>query len=208
MGLNLVIFLLWRVKRFEPFLIKYFTASPFKRQSSLPLFPCSSHFSVVQLNLVPCYSRPSVITVKFISCVICMFSGPSVIQLFEFSAKNDSSVTLLSVLSMDFVVYFSSAVFLSGGKCRWTLPLPLRWSVCLLSRCVVFLAQLCLQSGHTDTEYFSRRGSFVLRWNRKEDSRCFSLARSWPWLVLSVPNIPMQNCRLSFFLSSPSRRTQ
>ena len=31
-GLNLIVFLAWRVKRFEPFLLKYFTSSPFKRK--------------------------------------------------------------------------------------------------------------------------------------------------------------------------------
>lgn len=31
-GLNLLVFLAWRVKRFEPFLLKYFTSSPFKRK--------------------------------------------------------------------------------------------------------------------------------------------------------------------------------
>ncbi|CAF3942662.1 unnamed protein product [Rotaria sp. Silwood2] len=30
-GLNLIVFLAWRVKRFEPFLLKYFTSSPYKR---------------------------------------------------------------------------------------------------------------------------------------------------------------------------------
>ncbi|CAF4487928.1 unnamed protein product, partial [Rotaria sp. Silwood2] len=29
-GLNLIVFLAWRVKRFEPFLLKYFTSSPYK----------------------------------------------------------------------------------------------------------------------------------------------------------------------------------
>jgi rhomboid-like protein len=31
-GLNLIVFIAWRMKRFEPFLLKYFTSSPYKRK--------------------------------------------------------------------------------------------------------------------------------------------------------------------------------
>ncbi len=31
-GLNLIVFLAWRVKKFEPFLLKFFTSSPYKRK--------------------------------------------------------------------------------------------------------------------------------------------------------------------------------
>jgi rhomboid-like protein len=31
-GLNLIVFLAWRMKRLEPFLLKYFTSSPYKRK--------------------------------------------------------------------------------------------------------------------------------------------------------------------------------
>lgn len=36
-GLNLIVFLAWRVKKFEPFLLKYFTSSPYKRKIEFEL---------------------------------------------------------------------------------------------------------------------------------------------------------------------------
>ncbi|CAF1212315.1 unnamed protein product [Rotaria sordida] len=44
-GLNLIVFLAWRVKRFEPFLLKYFTSSPYKPNVSSMLLSTFSHYN-------------------------------------------------------------------------------------------------------------------------------------------------------------------
>ncbi|CAF1254541.1 unnamed protein product [Rotaria sp. Silwood1] len=44
-GLNLMVFLAWRVKRFEPFLLKYFTSSPYKPNLSSMLLSTFSHYN-------------------------------------------------------------------------------------------------------------------------------------------------------------------
>ncbi|CAF1578297.1 unnamed protein product [Adineta steineri] len=44
-GLNLLVFLAWRVKRFEPFLLKYFTSSPYKPNLSSMLLSTFSHYN-------------------------------------------------------------------------------------------------------------------------------------------------------------------
>lgn len=44
-GLNLLVFLAWRVKRFEPFMLKYFTSSPFKPNLSSMVLSTFSHYN-------------------------------------------------------------------------------------------------------------------------------------------------------------------
>ncbi|UJR13349.1 hypothetical protein I4U23_000367 [Adineta vaga] len=44
-GLNLLVFLAWRIKRFEPFLLKYFTSTPFKPNLSSMLLSTFSHYN-------------------------------------------------------------------------------------------------------------------------------------------------------------------
>ncbi|CAF1633161.1 unnamed protein product, partial [Adineta ricciae] len=44
-GLNLLVFLAWRVKRLEPFMLKYFTSSPFKPNLSSMVLSTFSHYN-------------------------------------------------------------------------------------------------------------------------------------------------------------------
>lgn len=207
-GLNLVVFLLWRAKRFEPFLLKYFTASPFKRSSLLDFrCPSPSSLSRIQLNLVQCYCRPLVITVEFIFSVICMFSGHSVIRLFEFSAKNNSLVNLLSICFIDWVL----CSFFSGVSLRWWVALDIVSRSSLFGLGVVSSWLSYVFKVLTRTPNISLGAvSFSLssRWHQNGIRRVVSLARSWHWLVLSVHNIPMLNYRSSSCPSSRSRQTQ
>ncbi|CAF1421235.1 unnamed protein product [Rotaria magnacalcarata] len=44
-GLNLIVLLSWRIKRFEPFLLKYFTSTPYKKNVSSMLLSTFSHYN-------------------------------------------------------------------------------------------------------------------------------------------------------------------